>query len=120
MRELKVHEHLLMPFIVTLCGSTKFKEEFEGISLMESLKGNIVILPSFYSHAHNLELTKEEDLFLNDLHMRKISISDSIFVINKDGYIGASTKSQIKYAHSKSITVRYLEPLKKEEGEEND
>jgi len=50
--------------------------------------------------------TKE---MLDDMHKRKIDMADSIFVINKDGYIGSSTRSEIEYALSTGKEVHYLE-----------
>ena len=46
---------------------------------------------------------------LDDMHKRKIDMADEIFVINVGGYIGESTRSEIEYAKSKGIGVRYLE-----------
>ena len=46
---------------------------------------------------------------LDDMHKRKIDMSDSIFVINVGGYIGDSTKSEIEYAKAHGKTVDYLE-----------
>lgn len=41
--------------------------------------------------------TKTKEM-LDDMHKRKIDLSDEIFVINVGGYIGESTKSEIEYA----------------------
>ena len=38
-------------------------------------------------------------------------MSDEIFVINKDGYIGNSTRSEIQYAIEHGKAVKYLEPV---------
>ena len=46
---------------------------------------------------------------LDDMHKRKIDMADEIFVINKGGYIGESTRSEIEYAKSIGKPVRYLE-----------
>ena len=46
---------------------------------------------------------------LDDIHKRKIDMSDEIFVINKDGYIGSSTASEIEYAKTKGMPIRYME-----------
>jgi hypothetical protein len=46
---------------------------------------------------------------LDEIHKRKIDLSDAIFVINKNGYIGNSTMSEIEYAKSKNKWVLYLE-----------
>ena len=38
-------------------------------------------------------------------------MSDEIFVINVDGYIGDSTRSEIEYAKMTGKAVRFLEPI---------
>ena len=49
--------------------------------------------------------TKE---MLDDMHKKKIDMADEIFVINVDGYIGNSTKSEIEYAEAHNKKVNYL------------
>lgn len=46
---------------------------------------------------------------LDELHFRKIDLSEEIFVINKNGYIGESTRNEIEYAESLGKPVQYLE-----------
>lgn len=96
---------------ITLCGSTKFKEEFEAAAKNLSLNGYIVLMPHIFAHALGLKLDKEEKENFDRLHKQKIDMSDSIMVINKDGYIGESTKEEIEYAKSKGKKVyyRYME-----------
>ena len=48
---------------------------------------------------------------LDDIHKRKIDMADEIFVINKDGYIGQSTKSEIEYAEKTGKKINYLEQI---------
>jgi hypothetical protein len=48
---------------------------------------------------------------LDDMHKRKIDMADEIFVINVGGYIGESTRSEIAYAESKGIGVKFLEQI---------
>lgn len=48
---------------------------------------------------------------LDDMHKRKIDMADEIFVINVGGYIGSSTRSEIKYAEESGKLVRYLEEV---------
>ena len=90
--------------VITLCGSTRFKDDFERVNKMLTLAGNIVISVGCFGHAGDT-FTKEQKVMLDDIHKRKIDMSDAIYVINKDGYIGASTRSEIKYAiaHGKQI-----------------
>ena len=94
--------------IVCLCGSTKFKKEFE-IAIRElSLKGNIVLSVAQFSHFDNLNITIEEKKIFNELHFKKIDLSDFIYVVNVNGYIGDSTKKEIEYAKSKNKNVYYM------------
>lgn len=55
------------------------------------------------------EGTKE---MLDELHKRKIDIADDILVLNVGGYIGESTRSEIKYALDRGKPVNYLEKFK--------
>jgi hypothetical protein len=96
--------------IITLCGSTKFKEEFFQVKKDLTLGGNIVISVGLFGHSGDNEVwsegTKE---MLDDMHKRKIDLADEIYVLNKNGYIGNSTKSEIEYAINTGKTVKYLE-----------
>lgn len=90
--------------VITLCGSSKFKEDFERINKELTLAGNIVISLGVWGHAGDV-FTEEQKIMLDDIHKRKIDMADAIYVINKDGYIGSSTRSEIEYAikHGKQI-----------------
>ena len=48
-------------------------------------------------------------LKLEDAHYRKIDLSDGIYVVNMDGYIGTSVKKEIEYAerHGKEVLYHY-------------
>ena len=48
---------------------------------------------------------------MDDMHKRKIDMADEIFVVNVDGYIGNSTKSEIEYAKSKGLPIRYYKNM---------
>lgn len=94
--------------VITLCGSTRFKEDFERINKMLTLMGNIVISVGCFGHAGDV-FTEEQKIMLDDIHKRKIDMADAIYVINKDGYIGQSTKSEIKYAIERGKQVIFME-----------
>lgn len=105
--------------IVTLCGSTKFKKEFLEIQKKLTLLGYIVISVGLFGHSGDNEvwenmdegtLTKTKSM-LDDMHKRKIDLSDMIYVINVGGYIGESTRSEIEYAKSTGKEVHYLESV---------
>ena len=95
--------------IITLCGSTKFKNEFLKINEQLTLDGNIILMPGVFAHVDNIKITNEQKGNLDKLHKKKIDMSDEIFVINKDGYIGYSTKSEIEYAKKLGKSIKYLE-----------
>jgi len=96
--------------VVTLCGSTRFKEEFMKAQKELTLEGKIVISVGLFGHCGDKEVWDDniKDM-LDDMHKRKIDMADSIFIINKDGYIGSSTRSEIEYAEKTGKPVRYLE-----------
>ncbi len=107
--------------VVTLCGSTRFKEEFIKAQKALTLEGYIVISVGLFGHGGDPEVwdgmdegtvTKTKEM-LDDMHKRKIDMSDEIFVINVGGYIGESTRSEIDYAKQHGKLVRYLEEKKK-------
>ena len=95
--------------VVTLCGSTRFKDAFLEAQKRLTLEGKIVISVGLFGHAGDDEVwtagTKE---MLDDMHKRKIDMADEIYVINVGGYIGASTRSEIAYARETGKPVRYL------------
>lgn len=95
--------------VITLCGSTRFKEEFLAEQKRLTLEGNIVISVGLFGHAGDEEVWKEGvKEMLDDMHKRKIDMADEIFVINPGGYIGNSTKSEIAYALAAGKAVKYL------------
>lgn len=95
--------------VITLCGSTRFKDQFFEAQKRLTLEGNIVISVGLFGHSGDDEVwhegTKE---MLDDMHKRKIDMADEIFVINVDNYIGSSTKSEIEYALAHNKKVNYL------------
>lgn len=95
--------------VITLCGSTKFKDEFIEAQKKPTLAGNIVISVGLFGHSGDAEVwTEGTKAMLDDMHLRKIDMADEIFVINVGGYIGESTKREIEYAKSTSKPVKYL------------
>ena len=96
--------------VVTLCGSTRFKEEYIEAQKRLTLAGNIVISVGLFGHSGDDDVWKPGvKEMLDDMHKRKIDMADEIFVINVGGYIGESTRSEIAYAKSQGIAIRYLE-----------
>lgn len=103
-----------IPKIVCLCGSTRFKKEFEQANKNETVAGNIVLSVGCFPHTDNgvspeNALGEEIKKNLDELHKRKIDLADEIFVLNVGGYIGESTRSEIDYAQNHCKVIRYLE-----------
>ena len=95
--------------VITLCGSTKFKDQFEEANVKLTMEGNVVISVGVFGHANKVEFTEGQKEKLDKIHLQKIDMADEIFVINVGGYIGSSTKNEIKYAKLQGIPVNYLE-----------
>lgn len=104
------------PCVVCLCGSTRFGSAFQEANLRETLAGKIVLSIgcNLRSDAElfadqtpdNLEAIKKR---LDELHKRKIDLADEILVLNVDGYVGATTRSEIEYARDHDKRIRWLE-----------
>lgn len=99
------------PDVVCLCGSTRFKEEYEREKKRLTFAGNIVVSVAFYGHSDDVVFTDGEKNMLDELHKRKIDLADRVHVINVDGYIGDSTRDEIRYAETTGTPVTYVEEL---------
>lgn len=88
----------------TICGSMRFEREMQKIVLELETKHRLNILQCIYN-PDNITLSAEEISVLTDAHYRKIDISDGIYVVDIEGYIGQSVKKEIAYAqkHNKGI-----------------
>ena len=96
--------------VITLCGSTRFKEQFLEQQKRLTLEGNVVISVGLFGHSGDEEVWKPGmKEMLDKMHFQKIDMADEIFVINVGGYIGESTKREIAYAESKGKVVNYLD-----------
>lgn len=103
-----MEEQLQEMKIITICGSLKFQKEMMIVAEKLALKGNCVLTP-VYPILENLKMTDEQLEKLKEAHFKRIELSDSIYVINKDNYIGKSTKLEIEYAQNLGKEIMYLE-----------
>ncbi|GAB2473378.1 hypothetical protein [Xylanimonas ulmi] len=97
------------PEIVCLCGSTRFAEEFRAVNLALTLAGVIVLAPGVFAHASD-PITDEQKAALAALHLAKIDLADRVVVVNPGGYLGDSTRREIRYAHHRGKPVEYTHP----------
>ena len=106
--------------VITICGSSKFKNEILEAAKTLTMDNHIVLSPFIFHHADDEELTQETKIRLDNLHKEKINMSDAIFVVNVGGYIGESTYSEIDWAQRMKKEVYFLvdpAPTPKEDGE---
>ena len=96
--------------VITLCGSRSFKEDFERVNSELTLEGKIVISLGVFGR----EVTDDEKKLLDAIHISKINLADSIYVIDKGGYFGDSTAKEIEHALQTKKQVDYMEPPSKE------
>jgi hypothetical protein len=94
--------------VVTLCGSTKFKEQFFEVQKKLTLDKCIVISVGLFGHSGD-PIDDDTKVMLDDMHKRKIDMADEIYVVNVGGYIGSSTRSEIEYAKQNNKKISYLE-----------
>lgn len=88
----------------TLCGSMRFEKEMQEIAYSLETQKGYNILQCIYVVDGN-EPTLEDLQKLELAHYQKIDISDGIYVLNIDGYIGESVRQEIEYAklHGKEV-----------------
>lgn len=111
-----IRKKMKMPEVVCLCGSTKFWKVFRDKGLELALEGKIVLsigiaAPDSITLANpdnSMGVAKKDELDV--LHKHKINLADSVLVLNVGGYVGDSTKSEIKHARMTGVPVKYLEP----------
>ncbi len=106
------------PIIVCLCGSTRFSEAFQKAQLEETLAGKIVLTIgcNMKTDKDIFDRINKEDLIiikqkLDELHKRKIDLADEVLILNVNGYIGESTRSELEYALKNDKKVRFLEKV---------
>lgn len=118
--------------IVTICGSMRHIPEMLKAYERLSLDGHFVYLPvilgahgytrpgsdvrslmdeTIITIPHYLGVSDDLKEKLQQLHFKKISESDFIFVVNPGGYIGEGTRAEIEYAERHLTPVRYLEDV---------
>lgn len=94
--------------VVTICGSMKYAKQMQRIAGVLAIDKGWCILQCVYEL--DLGSLKSEDLdLLKNEHLKRIEISDAIYVVNIDGYIGDSTNIEIEYAKKLGKEILYHE-----------
>lgn len=89
---------------ITICGSMKFEAEMQDIAFQLETKHRFNVLQCVCS-AGRAALTAQELDALKRAHCRKIDLSDGIYVVDLQGYIGASVWEEIEYAQQRGKQV---------------
>ena len=98
--------------VITLCGSTRFKDAFLKEQKRLTLEGNIVVSVGLFGHSGDEEVWKPGiKEMLDRMHLSKIDMADEIFVINVDGYVGESTKKKLNMQNLKGKQLTILNQI---------
>lgn len=103
--------------IITLCGSTRFRDHFQSWNAKLGLKGHCVFNLSMFGREatdsgkpdENTVVSEAEKITLDLVHLAKIDVSDAVFILNVDKYIGFSTRREIEWARMRGKQVIWLE-----------
>lgn len=106
-------EHLDLPEIVVLCGSTRYMAEFAEANLRETVAGRIVLsVGCNLKEPHELWANEQDAAALKPrldaLHKAKIRLADRVIVVGT--HVGDSTRSEIAYARALGKPVEFLHP----------
>lgn len=104
------------PKIVTLCGSSRFVEIMAVCAWMierdeHAIAMGLHLLPEWYCREEIPDHLAEHEgcaEAMDRLHLAKIDISDEIFVVNVQHYVGDSTRREVEYAMDKGKKIRWF------------
>ena len=90
----------------TLCGSMKFEKQMKDIAWkLESTQGYNIIQCVY--NENNCTIDTKILAKLKEAHYKKIDLSDGIYVVDINGYIGESVKYEIEYSIENRKEVIY-------------
>lgn len=89
---------------VTICGSMKFEKDMQKIAFELETKHNMSVLQCVYNNG-NKKISESERNALAKAHYHKIEISDAIYIVDIQGYIGHSVSEEIKFAEAKGKEI---------------
>ena len=104
-----------MPTIITICGSSKYVDIMAVLGWFlekdeSAIVHNLHRLPWWYETDCSDDIVEHEGVAeqMASLHFKKIELSDAIFVVDWNNYIGESTRNEIQHATECKKTIRYL------------
>ncbi len=90
----------------TICGSMRFQKEMQEIAYSLEVEKGYAVLQCVYC-PDGVEITNDDLARFTEAHYKKINLSDGIYVVNIDGYIGESVRKEIEYAKANGKDVLY-------------
>lgn len=100
---------------VTICGSMRFQEQMREIAFVLETRHGMNVLQCVYDGGRGV--TGAEKAALAKAHYRKIELSDAIYVVDIDGYIGKSVSEEIAFAKALGKEIIYHSELEDKSGE---
>jgi hypothetical protein len=95
---------------ITLCGSTRFQDAFRDWDVILTKAGHVVYT---LCRSGAVSISAEDKRRYDLIHLKKITESDAILVLNVDGYYGDSVTREIEWArmHDKAVYWLIAKPL---------
>lgn len=96
--------------VVTICGSSRFKDIMEPLYRQLSWAGFIVFSLGGYAHSGDGIILRDPEIKdrLDRMHLVKIANSDAVVVVNPGLYMGESTTNEVVFATSHGVDVYRL------------
>ncbi|GAG18844.1 unnamed protein product [marine sediment metagenome] len=98
--------------IITICGSVRLgREVWDKLAEKLTFQGHLIFTVNVWNKHGFLHTDegKEAKEILDIVHKVKISKSDLVYVLWKDGRIGASTRSEISHAKNLNIPIKFID-----------
>lgn len=100
----------MRPHLVAIIGSSRFKATHLGVAQKVTLQGKIPLITGLFHHVDCVPISDRQKGVIDELMFQKIKLSDEVFVVNVNSYIGKTTKEGIEYAKELGKPITYLEP----------
>ena len=84
--------------VAVLCGSTRYKKQYEKVAADLEMNGYILLRTSIFSHYDHIDLRKRDVKRLEKIFREKIKFCDEVHVVVVNNYIGESTRKEIQLA----------------------
>ena len=84
---------------VTICASMRFEKEMQKIAFLLETRYNLNVLQCIYN-IDKLDISEKDIVALENAHFRKIELSEAIYVVDIQGYIGNQVVKEIEFAKS--------------------